>query len=232
MREHGGVHPCIGAVDVVPFIPLKGGSLAVCAALGRYFARRLWERLRVPSYYYGAAAAPDRTRALVELRRGGFRGLTARMLHDRPPDAGEGPPHPTAGAAIVGARPVLVAFNVNLATEDAGIARAIARRVRESSGGVPGIQAMGVPLPSRGLAQVSMNLYDLSAVTPRTAFDAVRREADRLGVGIVESEIVGLSPAFALTETDARAIRLTAPAGEKSLDAALGRSIGCHEGVA
>ncbi|MBM3451367.1 MAG: glutamate formimidoyltransferase [Armatimonadetes bacterium] len=219
MRAHRGAHPRVGAVDVVPFIPLRDVSRAACAALARFFARRLWERDRVPIYYYAGAETGRHARTLADLRRGGFESLAARMREPRGrPDVGAPHPHQTAGAAIVGARPLLVAFNVNLASDDVAAAKIIARHVRASSGGLPGIQAIGVRLASRGIAQVSMNLYDLAVATPRVAWEAVRREAAALGVEVAGCEIVGLAPAFALADVEPEVMRLDGDAAAKTLE--------------
>ncbi|HUP03849.1 MAG TPA: glutamate formimidoyltransferase [Bryobacteraceae bacterium] len=195
LTRHRGQHPRIGAADVVPFIPLDGATLADCAALARGLGERIWERLRIPAYLYGAAAAHPGRERLENVRRGQFEGLRveAGLSPDRAPDIG-GAFHPTAGAVAVGARKFLIACNVNLASADWNAARSIARTVRFSSGGLPEVKAMGVMLPSRNLAQVSMNLTDFEVTPVHVAVEAVRREAEKLGVGIAGTEIVGLIP--------------------------------------
>ncbi len=185
LRLHRGVHPRIGAVDVIPFVPLYDASLDECVALARRLGDLLATRLALPVYLYAAAArTPDR-RTLVQIRRGEFEGLRETITRpDRRPDHGPARVHPTAGAVAVGARGVLIAYNVNLRTTDLLAARTIARAVRESSGGLPDVQAMGVRLPSRGLVQVSMNLLDYRATSLQAVFDRVVAEAARRGIEV------------------------------------------------
>lgn len=191
LRLHSGVHPRIGAADVVPFVPIHGVTLAECAEIAETTGRRIWEELRVPVYLYEAAARRPECRNLADIR------------HGRVPEPDFGGPdlHPSAGAVVVGARKFLIAFNVNLQTEDVAIARRIARAVRHSSGGLPHVKAMGVYLASRKLAQVSMNLTDFELTPIHKAFEAVRAEAARHNVGIAGTEIIGLVPekAFEIT---------------------------------
>ena len=192
LNRHQGVHPRVGAADVVPFVPIAGITLAECAIIAARAGEQVWRRLGVPVFLYGAAATrPDRV-ALENVRR------EVRTQRDRYPDFGEGDLHPTAGATVVGARNILIAFNVNLETADVAIARAIARKVRFSSGGLPHVKALGVFLRSRGISQVSMNLTDFEQTPVHLAFQAVREEATRLGVKVRSSEIVGLIPRKAL----------------------------------
>ncbi len=195
LRTHRGTHPRIGAVDVVPFVPLASATLEQCVALARRVGLAVAERFRIPVYLYEAAAARPELRDLAVIRRGGLEGLTARM--SRPewaPDFGPASPHPTAGASAVGARQVLIAFNVNLANGRLEDAQAIAAAIRERDGGLPALKAIGLHLPARGVAQVSMNLTDHRRTNMATAFDAVRREAQRRGIEVLESELVGLAP--------------------------------------
>jgi glutamate formiminotransferase len=193
LRLHKGVHPRIGAADVVPFVPVKGVTVEDCARIAEQTGRRIWKELGVPVYLYEAAALRPECRNLAHIRHG----------NAGPPDFGGPDLHPSAGAVVVGARKFLIAFNVNLATADAGIARQIARAVRFSSGGLPHVKAMGVYLASRNLAQVSMNLTDFEQTPIHKAFEAVRVEAARHGVGIVGTEIIGLVPERALEMTAA-----------------------------
>jgi glutamate formiminotransferase len=208
LRTHQGVHPRTGAVDVVPFVPLEGATMAECVSLAREIGRAIGDRFRVPVYLYGAAATAPARRHLADIRRGGFEGLAVKMA--RPgwhPDYGPSQPHATAGAASVGARLPLVAFNVNLRSDRLDVARAIAASVRTSGGGLPAVQAMGVAI-GRGLVQVSMNLTDYRETSMAQAFDAVRQQAERQGVEVLESELVGLAPAGALGAASAAALRL------------------------
>jgi len=203
LRHHTGVHPRIGAADVVPFIPVEGVTLDDCVRLANELAQRLWERLHVPVYLYEAAARrPDRVN-LENIRRGQFEGLReeVRTNPDRRPDFGDAELHPSAGATVVGARKFLIAYNINLNTADVEIAKRIAKAIRFSSGGFRYVKSMGVPLASRNLAQVSMNLTDFEQTPIHRVFEAVRAEAARYGASIVGSEIVGLIPKRALEMT-------------------------------
>ena len=219
LRAHQGVHPRIGAVDVIPFVPLAGGSMPACATLARRLGALLADDLGLPVYLYGEAA--DRRRPLAEIRRGEFEGLrTAIAGPGRRPDFGPARLHPSAGAVAVGARGVLIAFNVNLNSADAAAAREIARAVRASSGGLPAVQAMGVPLRSRGLAQVSMNLLDYRQTSPLAAFGRVEAEAARRGLAVVDCELVGCAPREALPPDPVAALRLRGLRPEQILDPA------------
>jgi len=196
LRTHYGQHPRIGAVDVVPWIPLCGLTMEECAGYAKDLGRRVGQELGIPVFLYEqAAVVPSRGRLEV-IRRGGLSGLQERINQetDWKPDFGPNYLHPTAGAVVIGARFFLIAFNVVLKSRDIQVARQVAGTIRSSGGGLPALKAMGVPLPSRGLVQVSMNLTDFRQTSLRTAFQAVERESYRLGAGIVESEIVGLVP--------------------------------------
>jgi glutamate formiminotransferase len=199
LRTHVGEHPRIGAVDVVPFVPLEGATMAECVALARNVGARIAARLNVPVYLYEEAAAHAARQKLEDIRRGGFEGLRARMAAgDWPPDFGPPAPHPSAGATVVGARRALIAYNINLNTDRLDIARTIAAAVRESSGGFKFVKAAGFRLAHRGIVQVSMNLTNYEHTSMFAVFEAVGREAARHGVSILESEIIGLVPAAAL----------------------------------
>jgi glutamate formiminotransferase/glutamate formiminotransferase/formiminotetrahydrofolate cyclodeaminase len=200
LREHGGEHPRIGATDVLPFIPVSGITMNECVALAHEAGRRIWNELRIPVYFYERAALrPDRAR-LENVRGKGYEHLRSEIATnpDRAPDVGDLKLHERAGAIAVGARPFLIAFNINLRTSDIAIARRIARAVRERDGGLPFLKALGFELESRSLVQVSMNLIDYEQTTIAQAFDAVHREAGRLGVEIAGAEVVGLLPRAAL----------------------------------
>jgi glutamate formiminotransferase len=201
LTRHQGVHPRVGAVDVVPFIPLGDTLMAAAVAAAGRLAPEVARRFGLPVYLYEQAARrPERT-ALSEIRRGGFEGLAGKLTDPAwAPDFGPSRVHPTAGATVIGARFFLIAFNAVLATADVAAARAIARRVRESGGGLPAVQAMGVPLASRGFAQVSMNLVDYRRTPILAALRRVEEEAAALGTRVVETEIVGLVPAEAVRE--------------------------------
>jgi glutamate formiminotransferase len=200
LNRHRGVHPRIGAADVIPFIPLSGITMEECVELARQLGGRIWRELQIPVYYYEAAALRPARKGLEVVRQGGFERLreAAQNDPDRRPDTGGPALHPTAGATAVGARKLLLAYNINLDTADVEIAKAIARKIRSSNGGLAHVKAMGVYLASRGQAQVSMNLTDFE-ITPLTVVhEAVRLEAARLGAAIASSEIIGLMPARAL----------------------------------
>jgi glutamate formiminotransferase len=198
LRKHQGVHPRIGAVDVVPFIPLEGATLADCVEIAHRTGQAVWEQLGVPVYFYEAAArSPDRA-PLENCRRGGFE--SAKL----PSDLGGPDLHPAAGACVIGARSLLIAFNINLASADVAIARSIARKIRASSGGLAFVKAMGVTLASRGLTQVSMNLTNFERTGLDQVYNAVRAEAQSRGVSIAGMEIVGLVPKKAIEMAAAR----------------------------
>jgi glutamate formiminotransferase/formiminotetrahydrofolate cyclodeaminase len=203
LTRQTGAHPRVGATDVVPFIPIEGVTIEDCVELAGQAGREIWERFGIPVYLYEAAAQwPERVN-LENIRRGQFEGLREEVLRNpqRAPDIGEPRLHPTAGATVVGARKFLIAYNINLNTPDLEIAKRIAKTIRFSSGGMPCVKAMGVDLRARNLAQVSMNLTDFERTPIHQVFETVKREAERLGVGIVGSEIVGLIPRRAIEMT-------------------------------
>jgi glutamate formiminotransferase/formiminotetrahydrofolate cyclodeaminase len=210
LTRHQGAHPRIGAADVVPFVPVEGVSIEDCVRLAERVGAEIWEQLRVPVYLYEAAARQPERVHLENIRRGQFEALIQEMgrLPERNPDIGEPICHPTAGATVVGARKFLIAYNIQLSTPDVEIARRIARTIRFSNGGFRFVKAMGVLLASRNLAQVSMNLTDFERTPVHVVFEAVRREAERYGVTIVGSEIVGLIPRKALEMSASYFLRL------------------------
>ena len=199
LRNHQGVHPRFGAVDVIPFVPLGTTPMDYCVDLARRLGARLGQELGLPVFLYEAAATRPERRNLAYVRRGEFEGLAARLARgDDPPDFGPAVPHPSAGAVAVGARPPLVAFNAVLGTSDLRVARAVARAVRGRDGGLSGVKALGLPLPSRGTVQVSMNLVDPERATLWRVLEMVRREAARYGVPVTATEVVGMIPLGAL----------------------------------
>ncbi len=202
MNVHRGEHPRIGALDVLPFVPVAGISMADCVELARAVGKRIADELGVPVYLYEAAATrPDR-KDLPNIRKGEYEGLRGEIETnpDRRPDFGRPKMHPTAGACVVGARPILIAWNVNLATKDVEIAKRIAKAIRESSGGLPAVRAKGFDLADRGLVQVSMNMLDYHTTSLLRVYEEVRALAAKEGVDIAESEIVGLTPLEPLLE--------------------------------
>lgn len=195
-----GAHPRIGAADVVPFIPIEGVTLEECVQLSERLGAEIWSKLKVPVYLYESAARRPERVNLENIRRGQFEALLQEMgaVPARDPDIGEPVCHPTAGAVVTGARKFLIAYNINLNTPDVSIAKRIAKTIRFSSGGFRYVKSMGVMLASRNLAQVSINLTDFEQTPMHVVFEAVRREAERYGVTIVGSEIVGLIPRKAI----------------------------------
>ncbi len=209
MRRHQGGHPRVGAVDVVPFVPLADARMDDAVAAARSFGEEFNRRAGIPIFYYGAAATAPHRRRHADLRRGEYEGLAAKMKEPRwRPDLGDPAPHERWGAALVGARGPLIAFNVNLETDDVAVARRIARCVRESSGGLPAVQARGMMLASQNRAQVSLNLTDYRATGVHAAYEAVREEAERLGTAVHSSELIGLMPLEALCLSTAHALKL------------------------
>jgi glutamate formiminotransferase / formiminotetrahydrofolate cyclodeaminase len=202
LNRHQGAHPRLGAMDVVPFVPVSGVTLEDCVRIAEWVAEQAWQRFRIPTYLYEAAARTPERRNLENIRRGQFEGVReeVRTNPDRRPDFGDAALHPTAGATVVGARKFLIAYNINFASADLGLAKSIAKKIRASGGGFPCVKAMGVDLKARNLAQVSMNLTDFETTSIGAVFDAVAREAAAAGVGIEGSEIVGLIPRRALED--------------------------------
>ena len=219
LRTHSGGHPRLGAVDVIPFIPLDGATMKACVALARETGAEVARRFQVPIFLYEEASANPARRKLEDIRRGEFEGLATKMSTPGwAPDYGPSAPHPSAGASVVGARHPLIAYNINLATSRLDIAKKIAAAVRTSSGGLPHVKAMGVALEDRGIVQVSMNLTNYAQTSIFQVFDAVAREAARYGVDVIESEIVGLIPAAALEGADVRTLRLASFTPDRVLE--------------
>jgi len=198
LRRHAGVHPRIGAADVVPFIPLEGASLAECAQIAHRTGQRVWNELHVPVYFYEAASSTPERAPLENIRRGGFEHPAL------PPDLGGPTLHPTAGAAVIGARKLLIAFNVDLKTNDLAAARAIARKIRASSGGLPALKAIGVALPTRNIVQVAMNLTDFERTPLDAVLAAVRREAAAHNIELAGVEYIGMIPRKAVQDAARR----------------------------
>lgn len=218
LRSHRGEHPRIGAADVVPFVPLRGMEMSDAVSVAASTGERIARELGVPVYLYAEAARRPERRTLSAIRRDGFEGLSESVETDpgRAPDFGAARLHPSAGATSVGARDVLVAYNVFLDTDDVEAARAIARQIRSTSGGLPALQALGFRVEGR--AQVSMNLLDVDRTPPVAAFREIGRRAAEMGVEVDRSEIVGLVPERALSAEDAREIRLEGSREERLLE--------------
>ena len=200
LRGHTGEHPRLGAVDVVPFVPIEGVTMADCVALARKVGAEVAARFHLPVYLYEEASTNPIRKNLEDIRRGEFEGLAAKMATAGwRPDFGPEAPHLSAGAAVIGARMPLIAYNINLATSRLDVAKKIAAAIRHSSGGYRYVKAMGIKLEDRGIVQVSMNLTNFEKTPIFRVFETVKREAERYGVAILESEIVGLVPSAALT---------------------------------
>lgn len=198
LTKHEGVHPRVGAADVVPFVPVESASLEDCVTLARETGQRIWDELRVPVYLYEAAAPRPACVRLENVRKHAGAGLA--------PDIGD-TRHPTAGYCVVGAREFLVAWNIILATADLGVAREIARGIRESNGGLSAVKALGLALPSRGKVQVSINLTNFRRTPLHVVFDAVARSANELAVSVDGSELIGMIPQEALSASSGHDLR-------------------------
>jgi glutamate formiminotransferase len=201
LRAHAGEHPRVGAVDVVPFVPIEGVTMEACVALAREVGSEVAARFGVPIFLYEEAATSPSRRNLEDIRRGEFEGLADKMARPEwAPDFGPAQPHVSAGASVMGARMPLIAYNINLATDRVEVAKKIAAAIRLSSGGFRYVKAMGVRVEDRQLAQVSMNLTNFEKTPIFRVFEVVKREAARYGVAVLESEIVGLVPSAALVD--------------------------------
>jgi len=222
LTRHSGEHPRMGAVDVVPFIPIRGATVEQCVALSREVGAEIGERFGVPVYLYEDSATSERRRNLAEVRKGEFEGFAEKMKSaDWKPDFGPDHPHPTAGVVAVGARPPLIAYNINLGTRDLRVAERIAKAIRHISGGFRYVKAMGVDLADRGLVQVSINMTNYRKTPLHRVFECVRSEAERFGVPIVGSEIVGLTPAEALYMAAEHYLRLEGFTSDQVLETKL-----------
>jgi len=209
LREHHGEHPRMGAVDVIPFIPVREATMDDCVELSRTVGRRIAEEIGLPVYLYERSATNAARRNLATIRKGEFEGFAAKIaLPEWEPDFGPKEIHPSAGVVAVGAREFLIAYNINLATSDLAVAREIASAVRSSSGGLRYVKALGFPLAEKGIVQVSMNLTNFKKTPILRVFDLVKREAERRGVLVAGSEIVGTLPRQALYDVAAAALQI------------------------
>lgn len=226
LTRHKGEHPRMGATDVIPFVPLRGATIQDGVSLAQRLGRRIGDELGIPVYLYAAAAArPERVR-LPDIRKGEFEGLREAIGKDpaRTPDFGPNRIHPTAGATAVGARMPLIAYNVNLESNDLALAKRIAKEIRESSGGLRGVQSKGFELAAKGIVQVSMNLTDFKVTGMRKAYETVARIASEAGVAVRESELIGLVPAEALGPTDAADLKIAGFSPDQIIERRLERS--------
>jgi glutamate formiminotransferase / 5-formyltetrahydrofolate cyclo-ligase len=222
MRRHEGQHPRIGAVDVIPFVPLGDTTMERCVDLARDFGRRIAERFELPVYLYARAATRPEREVLADIRRPQFEGLAELIARpEHMPDFGPSRLHQTGGAVAVGARPFLIAYNINLESDDVELAKRIARRVRERSGGLPRVQALGLHLDELGCAQVSMNLLDFSITPIWLVWETVGALARSDGVELRESELIGLCPQAALLDVaDHAAVDVALPIEQRISHAA------------
>lgn len=209
LTKHRGEHPRMGAADVVPFIPINNFSMLETVSLAKEVAKEVSTRFDLPVYLYEEAATAVHRRNLAEVRKGEFEGLVEKMNSPLwTPDYGPRSAHFTAGAAIIGARNFLIAWNVNLQSDNLDIAKQIAKTIRFSSGGYPCVKALGLPLPEKGMVQVSMNLTDFTQTGMRTIFDRIQEEATKHGVEIAYSELIGMLPKAALANTSAEYLKI------------------------
>jgi len=227
LTTHRGEHPRVGATDVIPFVPIRGVTMEDCVHLARLVGRRLADELHIPVFLYEhAAKVPFRTR-IEDIRRGSLEGLDERMRMNPEwtPDFGDAKLHRTAGATIVGARRILIAYNVNLATIDLDLAKAIALKVRASNGGLPSVKAVGIDLKTRGCVQVSMNLTNYEETPVHAAFEAVKTEAAKRGVAIHSSEVIGLIPEAAVAQVAAHYLMLESFSMSQVLEARMAQAL-------
>jgi len=209
LRRHTGAHPRMGAVDVVPFVPVRGVTMEDCVEISRRVGARLAAEYDLPIYLYEESARSPARRDLAAIRKGEFEGLAEKMLlPEWAPDFGPARPHPSGGATAVGAREFLIAYNIELATSDLSVAKRIARAVRGSSGGLRYVKALGFPLEDKGIVQVSMNLTNFRKTPILRVFELVQREAARYGVNVTRSELVGMAPRQAIYDVAAMSLQL------------------------
>ncbi len=209
LRKHTGAHPRMGAVDVIPFIPVRGVEMEDCITLSRRVGEKIAQEFDLPVYLYEESASSPQRRDLAAIRKGEFEGLAEKMLlPEWKPDFGPTRPHPSGGAVAVGAREFLIAYNIELATSDLSVAKKVARAVRHSSGGLRYVKALGFPLEEKGVVQVSMNLTNFKKTPVIRVFELVKREAARYGVNVLRSELVGMIPRQAVYDVAAACLQL------------------------
>lgn len=222
MERHRGGHPRVGATDVIPFIPVSNVTMEECVALAHELGAEIAEKLSIPVYFYEAAAKRPSMKALPDVRKGEYEGLKeAIKTPERAPDEGPQAMHPRAGATVVGARPFLVAFNINLSTSDVALAKHIAQSIRAAKGGYVHCRAIGLELEERGITQVSINMTDYTSTPLHRVFETIKSEAARYGVNVVGSEIIGLTPMQALLDAADFYLRLEGFKRDQVLEARL-----------
>jgi glutamate formiminotransferase / 5-formyltetrahydrofolate cyclo-ligase len=230
LEKHRGGHPRIGAVDVIPFIPIQHVDMQACVEIARGFGKRFHRETGVPVYFYEEAALRPERRNLEVIRKGQFEALKTEITRpERHPDVGEPRVHPSAGATVIGARKFLIAFNVNLGTSDLKVAREIAKSVRSSSGGLCHVKGIGLALGDRGLTQVSMNIVDYEKNALYRVVEMIRMEAKRWGVPVVETEVYGMIPAAALLDSVSYYMQLAGFERKQVLELALLDMMGKEE---
>ena len=227
MNTHQGGHPRIGAIDVIPFIPIQNIEMPQCVELARDFAKRYHQHTGIPVFFYEDAALRPERRRLEVVRKGQYEALKTEITQpERHPDVGEARLHPTAGATVIGARKFLIAFNVNLGTTDVAIARQIAGTVRASGGGLAHVKGIGLSLEDRGITQVSMNIVDYEKNALYRVVEMIRMEARRWGVPVLETEVYGMVPAKALLDSAAYYLQIAAFEPSQVIELALLNSSG------
>ncbi len=219
LNKHKGEHPRIGAVDVIPLVPISGITKSELNNYTKILGERIWNELKVPIYFYAESAKNEERKKLPNIRKGEFEGLKEKMKDENwHPDIGEPSPHPTAGATVIGVREFLIAYNINLETSDVKIAENIAKSIRESSGGLQFLQAKGFYLEDKKCAQVSMNILNYKKLPIYRIYEIVKMEAERYGTHIKESEIVGLLPLKAVLDSFSFYIKLPDFSEEKIIE--------------
>lgn len=209
LRNHKGAHPRMGAVDVMPFVPIKNVTMEECIELSKRVGEKIYEELKVPVYLYEKSTDDTERKNLANIRKGGFENFNKKILEDKwKPDFGKRKIHQTAGVIAVGARKTLIAYNVKLDTSDVSIAKKISEKIREKNGGLKCVKAIGIMLESENKAQVSMNLTDYTVTPPHIAVEAIKKEAKKYNVEILSSELIGLMPMRALIDAGAKYLKL------------------------
>ncbi len=228
LRIHRGVHPRLGAVDVVPFVPIQGVGLKDCAEIAHRLGAKVAKQLGVPVYLYEEAAICSERKTLPDIRRRGFEAVSREIGTDllRKPDFGSARLHPTAGATVIGARRPLIAFNLYLNTPDVGVARNIAARIRETRGGLPAVRSLGFYISRRNQAQVSVNLLDYRRNSLNKVYERVSEEAHRLNLDVLATEIIGLVPQEAMDRTDLSSLKLENFSPSRILEKRIGEVLG------
>lgn len=228
LRTHQGVHPRLGALDVLPFVPLQGATMQECVSLARSVAAHIGRELNLPVWLYDEASAHAHRKGLEAIRRGVRTCLNTNPIDDPAwlPDFGPPTLHPSAGAICVGVRQPLIACNVNLATQDVGMAKVIAKRIRASDGGLPGVKALGLPVYGKNQVQVSMNICNVKATSMEVAYETIQKHAEVLGVKVVGCEVVGMVPEEAFSQVSTRFLKEIGLERDKVLEVRLTKAMG------